>query len=504
MRRAALLLLALAGPPVAAQSSPYLPLDHPLTPLVEHLIARGDLPDPSPMVRPFRRVDVVRALDSALAAGTVSDARLARLADELRDPEGDDWVRFEARAGTQAFTAARRDLLHPAGEGATQFYAEGALEARVGPLVLASRPIAENRLKLDPDWRGGEIQQRKSQAYRFADAYLSAQFGKIRLFYGQMARNWGPVERPGIPISSYGYPRSDLGLELRLKNFQLDLLATELTPMVGPGDVEHKRYFVAHRLTARVTKRLDLGIWETAVLAGPNQSFEPYFRNPLVLLAFPVQFGLDDNRNTLLGGDLEWRPKPGLALGAQAAIDDRWRRSPDPDGTGEPAHPGRWAVTVTGRGALGSRASWRAGVSLVNSLAFRTIDSTESFVDRGVGIGPHQTDNALVTLELARPIAGRWLAATDLAVLWQGEGRIDAPFPLGAALTDTPELFIGTTATTYRLGASVHGGSTRFNLRASAGLHHTTNADHVPGASRTRIEARLIATIGFAKGGPVE
>ena len=45
-----------------AQASPYLPLDDPRLPLLEHLIARGDIEDPSPMVRPFRRADAVRVL----------------------------------------------------------------------------------------------------------------------------------------------------------------------------------------------------------------------------------------------------------------------------------------------------------------------------------------------------------------------------------------------------------------------------------------------------------
>jgi hypothetical protein len=61
----ALLLAALAPARGAAQSSPYLPLDDPRLPLLEHLIARGDIADPSPMVRPFRRADALRVLAGA-------------------------------------------------------------------------------------------------------------------------------------------------------------------------------------------------------------------------------------------------------------------------------------------------------------------------------------------------------------------------------------------------------------------------------------------------------
>ncbi|HEY9507355.1 MAG TPA: hypothetical protein VIQ27_15395, partial [Gemmatimonadales bacterium] len=62
---AAVLLGALAPTRGAAQSSPHLPLDDPRLPLLEHLIARGDIADPSPMVRPFTRADALRVLTSA-------------------------------------------------------------------------------------------------------------------------------------------------------------------------------------------------------------------------------------------------------------------------------------------------------------------------------------------------------------------------------------------------------------------------------------------------------
>src|SRR5262245_29322894 len=64
-RLASAMLVVACGimPAVAgAQASPYLTLDDPRLPLLEHLIARGDIPDPSPMMRPFRRLDAVRAL----------------------------------------------------------------------------------------------------------------------------------------------------------------------------------------------------------------------------------------------------------------------------------------------------------------------------------------------------------------------------------------------------------------------------------------------------------
>src|SRR5882762_10628803 len=58
-------VLALAGAPLAAQeASPYLPLSHWSTPFVEHLIAAGRMADPTPLTRPFRTDQLLRALDA--------------------------------------------------------------------------------------------------------------------------------------------------------------------------------------------------------------------------------------------------------------------------------------------------------------------------------------------------------------------------------------------------------------------------------------------------------
>src|ERR1041385_8751655 len=63
------------GAKLAAQeSSPYLPMGHWTTPYFEHLIAAGVIDDPSPLTRPFRRSDVLRALE------TVDTLRLSRAA----------------------------------------------------------------------------------------------------------------------------------------------------------------------------------------------------------------------------------------------------------------------------------------------------------------------------------------------------------------------------------------------------------------------------------------
>src|SRR2546428_8913108 len=53
---------ALSQRAMAQDASPYVPLQHWTMPYVEHLIARGVIPDPTPLTRPLKRADVVRVL----------------------------------------------------------------------------------------------------------------------------------------------------------------------------------------------------------------------------------------------------------------------------------------------------------------------------------------------------------------------------------------------------------------------------------------------------------
>jgi hypothetical protein len=110
---AAALIGALVPVHARAQASPYIPLDDPRLPLVEHLIARGDIDDPSPMVRPFRRSDAARVLAAADTGGSASLVHALR--EQFEDPANQNSWRVAGRAGAQAFSHIRRDVLHPLG-----------------------------------------------------------------------------------------------------------------------------------------------------------------------------------------------------------------------------------------------------------------------------------------------------------------------------------------------------------------------------------------------------
>jgi hypothetical protein len=495
--RVVLVATALAGvllpARVCAQASPYIPLDDPRLPLLEHLIARGEVEDPSPMVRPLRRADAARVL---AAADTSESARgstlIRRLREAFEDPAGNIWM-LQGRLGAQAYTHARRELLHPAGPAGARPYVELTGAATFGNLVLVTRPTVEPRLVKDPDWLG---RKDLTVAGRVADAYISAQFKYGNLFYGQMDRNWGPVGLPGIPLSNYGYERQGLALEIGTETIRLSALATDLQDQVDSlGRTVHRYYFV-HRLHARLSRRLSIAPWEGIIVAGADRNFETRYRNPLSLGYLANTIGLGDRGNVMLGVDARWRSVGRTTLLAQLALDDFWyddrKRNRD-----------RWAITLGAEGPLMKTAAWHALYTQVSSLALRAFNPAENFTDGGVGVGRNFSDQDQLSFRITLPVRSVWLVSPELTLLRQGEGRINDPYPVpdSNGVLPTPALFIGVVERTYRAGVGLSGRSGPLDLVANAGFHHVVNSGHQEGRTVDRFEGRIQVTVGLRREG---
>src|SRR5690349_19139588 len=476
-----------------AQASPYLTLDDARLPLLELLIERGDVDAPSPLVRPFRRSAAVRVLTRADTAGApplVSALRAALGA----VPGGQSW-RLAARGGVQAYSHIRRDVLHPLGPDGARPYADFTGEALFGPFALASRMAAEPRIVDDPEWPG---RRDLTLAWRFPEAYVSAQFKYGSIFYGQIDRNWGPVGLAGIGVSNYGYPQVEAGVRLGTRTFELEALARELYDARDSlGNVVH-RYLFAHRAAIRVSDRVRLGLWETAVLSGVDRQFDGRYRNPVTALLFANQFGLGADGNVLVGLDASWRVRGRATLETQIGIDDLQYEG----ASGPNRYPNRWALTLAASGPLGRALGWRAFYTQASSLAFRTANPFENFTDAGVGIGRNFDDMDQLTLTASVPYRSRWILTPELTLLRQGEGSIDAPFPATPAEAGaTPQIFIGVVERTWRAALDLRGSEGPLDLSLNAGLHHVVNADHEEGRTVNRFEGRLQVTLGLSRQG---
>lgn len=485
------ILLVLAPALLSAQASPYIPLDDPRLPLIEFLITRGDIEDPSPMVRPFRRADLLSALDSAGLDSTSPAGRLAAtLRSEYQQEDAEAWGRVTGRLGLQAYSNGRRDVIAPSGPDGVEPYADLGLTGVFGPIVGVMRPASERRVNDDPAWPG---QRNIDGVFRMVEAYLSAQFKWFSITFGDLQRNWGPVGNTGIPLSFYSYPRTSWAFYVGKRSINLRAVGAALRDETDiAGNVIH-RYWFGHRLAFNITKRFQAAIWETTVLAGNDQNFDARFRNPASILLLANTYGQTAEGNIMVGLDLHWQAARWLTLEAVLAIDDFQYQ----ETSGANRYPNRLAGTVAGFGPLGERLSWRVLYTRASSLAFRAMNPFESFTDDGVGIGRNYSDNDQLTAMISLPIRQRWIVSPRAVIRRQGEGLLTDPAPPRQGAGSIPQIFSGTVQTTYRLGLVMSGKGGPIDLQANLGMNHVTNADHQMGVSRTEFQGWLQATVGF-------
>lgn len=498
MRRLLTAALILLPTVVRAQASPYVPLDDPRLPLFEHLVATGVVGDPTPMVRPFRRADALAELAAADTAGGPMRRQIQELrAAWVQDTSSARW-QLEARLGADGYTMANRDPLHPVGDGTGRPYGEllGAMTA--GSFVAVSRSAVEPRLSDDPDWPG---RHDLTVVGRMAEGYVSGQWRWARLFYGTMDRQWGPAGIAGIPLSDYGYPRTDLAFEIGTDRLRLYGDAAQLTDATDSTGARIHRYWFAHRLTGRPSDRLTVSLWETTIIGGKDRDFDARWRNPTAVLLLSDQYGLGADGNIMVGSDLTWWARPHLRLEGQFALDDlHYPHAGDGDHT-----PSRYAFTVAASGPAPAGFGWKVLYSEASSLAFRTRAPDEHYVDAGVGLGRGYASNDQLSLFLTRPVTPSWMVTPELTFLRQGAVQLTDSFPSTAAHAgDVGTLFIGTVEKTLRVALGITGAHGPIRGAANVGVHYLGDADHVAGRSRTEIQARARITIGLATGGRLQ
>lgn len=492
---AASLLLLSGAVSASAQASWYLPLDDARLPLLEHLIARGDVDDPTPMVRPFRLADAVRVLAAADSAPGTPRGKLIR---ELRDAFTEDTAearwQVQVRVGGDAYTQKRKDALHLGGEGTANPYADLALRAGFGPVVLVTRPALEPRLIGDPDWPN---QAQDHLTGRLTEGYLSLQFKYGNLTYGQLERNWGPVGYWAIPISNYSYQRQGLALTLGTRDLRLDAIASDLQSEKDSLGQPVNRYLIVHRLDARLSRRLRLALWESIIIAGQGRILETPFANPISPTVIANTFGIQDLKsNVIIGADVHLRVGHRTTIQAQLALDDFLFNTRDQGRD-------RWALTLAAYGPVGRTLGWRALYAQASSLAFRTFIPEENFVDAGVGTGRNFSDMDLVSVSATIPTAAGLLLTPDLTVQRQGEGRIMDPYPLRGpdGVLVYPAWFVGTVERTYRVGLGVSGRVLGLDVTGSGGFHHVVNDQNQAGVTADRFVGTIRLVASWQRGG---
>jgi hypothetical protein len=506
-RSAALVVTTLlslgAGPLTAQTASPYVPLQHWIMPYVEHLIARGVLADPTPLTRPLRRADLVRALrevDTSIVSASVA-ATVRRLLTALEPRGRGTRYRVEGDVGIAAATYTRRDPLAaiddtgPRETGPKRATIKGALDfsLELGRLVAVTHPYFDTRLKYDPDWWG---RKDRGIAARTAESYLAAQWPIGEVFFGRMDRNWGPSGIQGLLLSDNPYGLDHLAFAVGTRNFQLQAIATQLNDSTdSTGAVVH-RYVAEHRVWIHPNARWTVALWEGSVLSGTDRTFEPWYLNVLNL-GYLEQFNTGTNANSFLGLDVEWRGD--VTPFAQFMLDDIQvdRKTP------KDLKPSSYGLTIGAKGGLGiAPLAWTAYYTRVTNLTYRNEDNLQIPLYHRVGIGRNFDDYDQATLELGFiPVPGL-LVHPEITFLRQGEGDPRLPHPPISAYPTTPTIFQGVVEHTFRVAISGnYAPSERLGLTVGAGLHHVTNFEHTTGDTRTRFVGSVGASYRFGREG---
>ncbi len=478
---------ALTERAMAQDASPYVPLQHWTVPYVEHLIARGVIPDPTPLTRPLKRADVVRVL-RAVDTLTVSDAvanTVRRLLAALGGAPPGPRYRIAGDVGVAAATYARRDPLAaiddsgPRAAGPGHATANGGLDIEflLGHVVAVTHPAFDTRLKYDPDWYG---KQDRAVAGRTAEAYVAAQWHLGEVFFGRLDRNWGPSGIQGLLLSDEPYGLDHLGLTVGTANFQLQAMATQLDDRTdSTGAVVH-RYMAQHRLLIRPGTSLAVALWEGSVLSGPGRQFEPWYLN-VMNLGVLEQVNNAGNVNSFVGVDVERHGD--LTLFGQFMLDDIQidRKTPADQ------KPSSYGLTVGAKGGLGfSALSWTLFYTRVTNLTYRNEDNLQVPLYHFLGTGRNFADYDQATVKLTLLPQPGLLVTPELTLLRQGEGDPRQPHPPVSAYPTTPTIFQGVVERTLRAALSgSYAPSDRLGVTFDAGVHHITNFQHAPGDTRT-------------------
>src|SRR2546425_9093754 len=470
--RALLLVLLTAAPlALAAQeTSPYVPLDHWAMRYIEHLVSAGVINDPTPLTRPLKQRDVVRAL-SEVDSNAVSPslrATIRRLLMEWQSVERRPHYRVEGSVGAAAATQAVRDPLEldrgvPARRIDRRAFGNVGLDGQFlfGSFVGVTHPIVDTRLKYDPDWYASI-----DNSTQFAEAYLSGQWKLGELFFGILARNWGPSGVQGVLLSDNPYSMDHLALTLGTAGIQLQTIATQLNTLpedTGSTRARVNRYMVQNTVWLHPHGRWTLALSAAAVISDVGRQLEPWFLNPATISYFRAYGG---NSNNFLGVDVERRGAS--TLFGQFMLDDiQVTRHATSD-----LKPASYALTVGAKGRVRTAAAtWLVFYTQVANLTYRNEDNLQVPLYFGLPTGRDFDDYDQATAKLSVLVRPTLLLQPEMTVLRQGEGDPRLPHPLVPQYPTTAVLLQGVVERIVRLAIGTSWQLGSVSITGNGGVH---------------------------------
>jgi len=478
-----LFLAAIADPLGAQQASPYIPLHHWAMPYIEQLIATGVISDPTPLTRPIRQADLVRALEAAdtLAVGDAAYVTVRRLLLTFRPQVRGPMYRVDGDVGIAAATYVLRDPLEqgrgvpvrPYGPSRLFGSAGLALQLQFGPGIAVTHPYYDNRLRFDPDWY-----DTRGNGLRTAEAYLDGQWRYAELFFGILDKNWGPSGIPGLLLSDNPYNFDHLGIAVGPPRVQLQAIATELDAGTDSTGAPVNRYMMQHRLYVHPPGRWTFSAWEGTVWEGVGRQPEPWYLNVLNVAYLVRGYRRTGNVKSFFGTDVERRGA--VTLFGQFLLGDIHVQR----GTPDELKPVSYGFTAGAKGGLNATA-WMLFYTQVANFTYREFDTLRVPLFHSLGTGRNFDDYDQATAKLGILTRPGLLLEPEVTVLRQGEGDPRLTYPPIAAWPTTPVIFQGVVERTIRLALGGNWQRAGVGIVANGGVHLVHNAGHVTGARAT-------------------
>lgn len=492
MRTRFLWLLLVATAPVSAQeASPYVPLQHWAMPYVEHLISMGVLVDPTPLTRPLKQADLVRAL-AAVDTLQVNDATYAtirRLLAEFRREVHGPRYRVDADAGIAGATYVVRDPLElgrgvparPYGPSRMLGSAGAVLQIQFGPGIAVTHPYEDTRLRYDPDW----FDTRKN-GLRAAEAYLSGQWRYADVFFGILDQNWGPSGVQGLLLSDNPYDFDHLAISVGPQSVKLQAIVGQLDTRTDSTGASVNRFMLQHRLYVHPRGRWTVAVWEGSVWSGVGRQAEPWYLN-IMNLGLHVA-GYNADVKSFEGLDIERRGAV-TVFGQVMAGDIHINR-------GSPAElkPASYGLTAGAKGGFRGT-GWTLFYTQVANITYRDEDPLTVPLYHFLGTGRNFADYDQATAKLGILTGPGVLLEPEVTVLRQGEGDPRLALPPVSAYPITPVVFQGVVERTIRLALGGSFERRGWGVVANGGVHLVHNAGHVTGTTATHFVGSLGLTV---------
>ena len=488
------------------RGSAYLELGHWAYDYIDRLVARGRVSGLSPLLQPYRRVDIAAAIVEAEREGQLSRAEmewvavikreLAREVELLGGGRPQD-VSFqgEVGAGVRALSHTHRDPLRP--EGDDKVFATLRLQLRgEAPAVAGALRVRwDGQYLNDAQFPGGRAIERRQCdpiiqdcAYRAEDAYVEVQLPYVRVFFGRMYRNWGLPGTHGLLVAPYAYSYDHIGYRFGGERIALSGLYAPFNDFAG----DTARHFASHRFDWQVTDNFLISVSESVVFGGLNRRIDFNLINPVGV--WEISGSSEGHERNALGlAEFWWRIFDDLVTYGAFMVDNT---SVGDEEQGRKEGFNQYAAALGVQlPSLRSNLALRGDVTVVNSLAYRSrVDFFEYYALDNIGLAQDKTDAIVVSLQADWFPRSRLLLRPRLDLMWKGEDDITDAFPADA-FTEHDFLLVGTIEKTIRpsLGGRLH--LPYGELRWDLGLNFVKNDENEPRDWRVigvgRIEAEL-------------